>query len=79
MKGVWPKVFSAFIASACALVIIAYMPAILTDNLVTAVGQIRQNATKTVVSPQPTAEEETSPGQQVTPALKKLTKLLGLL
>ncbi len=66
----WAKVYPAGIAVACLLVIIANTPPILTDNLVTAIAQIRQNTAKTAVSPAPSSNTEV-PYPEETQVVKK--------
>lgn len=66
----WAKVYPVVIIVACALVITAYVPPILTDNLVTAVAQIRQNAAKTENPYVPSQDTET-PYPEATSAQKK--------
>lgn len=46
----WARAYVVIIVSACALVITAYVPPVLTDTFVTAVAQIRKNAAKTDTS-----------------------------
>jgi len=71
----WARVSSVGIALACALIIIAYVPAVLTDSLVLAIAQIRVNAATTVPpTPVPT-ESETTPKETAT-LVKKGLKLL---
>lgn len=66
----WLKVYPSVVAVACVLIIIANTPAILTDNLVTAVAQIRANTAKTVPLSVPSSDTEI-PYPEVTPAAKK--------
>lgn len=68
----WAKVSSGVIAIACVLVIIANAPAVLTDNLVTAVAQIRKNAAKTEPLLVAIPEMENSQNPEAIAAPKKL-------
>jgi hypothetical protein len=54
----WVKVFPAVVVVASVLVIIALTPSILTDPLVTAVTQVRQNAARTATPAVPSSNTE---------------------
>lgn len=69
----WARVSSAGIAVACAFILIAHAPAVLTDPLYLAIAQIRGTAAVSV--PPPVVEPESVMTlDSLTSAVKKLLK-----
>jgi len=66
----WARVGTAGIAVACALILIAHAPAILTDPIQTAVSQVRWNAYKTEKAEAAALGSETIPEVTVTSVKK---------